>query len=270
MEFQVDLQISEHNLICIFICTYVLYINLSILYLKLASPVSSTLLRCLKTLGFVCRKVTCSKPRFQRMDSQESILQSVKDWTEATWQLLSTQSSLEQLSASDVDTIVNQLRYLLSTVGSLDAISTVCDAVDLLLEVNGDMVDNRDEVLEILQMMLNEFVEQAPGEDEVYTKEEVGERLSQVVERCGQGVFASQVLDGVAGHLLELVGKEEVAPSVRKSFLRAVLSLASSTEIEDRERLGEEYVADLDKLVDWLFSCGDYSTQTALVELLRR
>ena len=201
------------------------------------------------------------------MDSHEGILQSVKDWIEATSQLLLTQSSLEQLSASDVDTIVNQLRTLLSTVGSLDAISTVCHAVDVLLQVNGDMVDNRDEVLEILQMMLNEFVEQPPNEDEV---EEVGERLSQVVEQCGQGVFASQVLDGVAGHLLELVGKEETATNVRNSFLRALLFLASSTEIEDRERLGEEYVSDLDKLVDWLFSCGDYTTQTALVELLRR
>ena len=201
------------------------------------------------------------------MDSHEGILQSVKDWIEATSQLLLTQSSLEQLSASDVDTIVNQLRTLLSTVGSLDAISTVCHAVDVLLQVNGDMVDNRDEVLEILQMMLNEFVEQPPNEDEV---EEVGERLSQVVEQCGQGVFASQVLDGVAGHLLELVGKEETATNVRNSFLRALLFLASSTEIEDRQRLGEEYVSDLDKLVDWLFSCGDYTTQTALVELLRR
>ena len=201
------------------------------------------------------------------MDPQEDLLQSVRDWIEATSELLLTQSSLEQLSASDVDTIVNQLRTLLSTVGSLDAISAVCDAVDLLLQLNGDMVDNRDEVLEILQMMLNEFVEQPPNEDEV---EEVGERLSQVVEQCGQGVFASQVLDGVAGHLLELVGKEEAATNVRNSFLRALLFLASSTEIEDRERLGEEYVSDLDKLVDWLFSCGDYTTQTALVELLRR
>ena len=206
------------------------------------------------------------------MDSHESILQSVKDWIEATSQLLSTQSSLEQLSASDVDTIVNQLRTLLSTGGSLDAISAVCDAVDLLLQVNADMLDNRDEVLEILQMMLNEFVEHLSNEEEVYsyTKEEVGERLCQVVEQAGQGVFASQVLDGVAGHLPELVGKEEAAKNVRNFFLRALLSLASSAEIEDRERLGEEYVADLDKLVDWLFSCGDYTTQTALVELLRR
>ena len=175
------------------------------------------------------------------MDSHEGILQSVKDWIEATSQLLLTQSSLEQLSASDVDTIVNQLRTLLSTVGSLDAISTVCDAVDVLLQLNGDMVDNRDEVLEILQMMLNEFVEHLSNEEEVYsyTKEEVGERLCQVVEQAGQGVFASQVLDGVAGHLLELVGKEETATNVRNSFLRALLFLASSTEIEDRQRLGE-------------------------------
>ena len=145
-------------------------------------------------------------------------------------------------------------------------------SVDVLLQVNGDMVHSRNEVLEILQMMLNEFVEHLSNEKEVYsyTKEEVGERVCQVVEQAGQGVFASQVLDGVAGHLLELVGKEEAATNVRNFFLRTLLSLASFAEIEDRERLGEEYVADLDKLVDWLFSCGDYTTQTALVELLRR
>ena len=205
------------------------------------------------------------------MDPQE-VLQSVKDWIEATSELLltqsMTQSSLEQLSASDVDTIINQLRSLISNVDSLEAISTVCDALDLLLQVNGDMVDNRGEVLEILQMMLNQFVELNGDEvDEVVL---VGKRLSEVVEQCGQGVFASQVLDGVAGHLLELVANEEAASSVRNSFLRALLFLASSTEIGDRERLGEEYVADLDKLVDWLFSCGDYPTQAALIELLSR
>ena len=205
------------------------------------------------------------------MDPQE-VLQSVKDWIEATSELLLTQSltqsSLEQLSASDVDTIINQLRSLISTVDSLEAISTVCDALDLLLQINGDMVDNRGEVLEILQMMLNQFVELNGDEvDEVVL---VGKRLSEVVEQCGQGVFASQVLDGVAGQLLELVANEEAASSVRNSFLRALLFLASSTEIGDRERLGEEYVYDLDKLVDWLFSCGDYPTQAALIELLSR
>ena len=203
------------------------------------------------------------------MDAQEGVLQSVKDWVGAASQLLSTQSSLEELSQSEVDTILDQLRTLISTVVSLESISTVCDAVDVLLQVNGDMVDNRDEVLEILQMMLNQFVE-SNGDKEAQEEEEVGERLCQIVEQCGQGVFASQVLDGVAGHLLELVVKEEAAPSVRISFLRALLFLASSTETEDREKLGEEYLSDLDKLVDWLFSCGDYTTQVALVEFLRR
>ena len=171
-----------------------------------------------------------------RMDPHEGILQAVKDWIEATSQLLSTQSSLEQLSASDVDTIVNQLRTLLSTLTSLEAISTVSDALGVLLEVTDDMSNNRDEALELLQMMLNEFVELATNGEGVDINEMdlLGESLSQLVERCGQGRFASQVLDGVAGHLLELVGKEETQTCVRNSFLRALLFLASSNKAEDR------------------------------------
>ena len=206
------------------------------------------------------------------MDSHEGVLQAVKDWIEATSELLLTQSSLEQLSPSDVDTIVNQLRIVLSSVGSLDDISTVCVAVGVLLEVTGDMSDNRDEALELLQLMLNEVVELATTREEMDIKEMdcLGESLSQLVERCGQGIFTPHVLDGVAGHLLELVGKEEVATNVRKSFLRTLLFLANSTETEERERLGEEYASDLGNLVDWLYNCGDFATQVALVELLLR
>ena len=206
------------------------------------------------------------------MDPHEGNLQAVKDWIEATSELLSTQSSLEQLSASDVDTIVNQLRTLLSTVTNPEAISTVSNALGVLLEVTDDMSDNRDEALELLQMMLNEFVELATSGEGADNNEMelLGGILSQLVERCGQGRFSSQVLDGVAGHLLELVGKEETATRNRNSFLRSLLFLASSTESEERERLGEEYASELGKLVDWLYICGDFNTQAALVELLLR
>ena len=78
------------------------------------------------------------------------------------------------------------------------------------------------------------------------------------------------MLDGVAGHLLELVGKEETATNIRNSFLRALVFLAGSTEAGERERLGEEYASDLGNLVDWLYICGDYNTQADLVELLLR
>ena len=127
-------------------------------------------------------------------------------------------------------------------------------------------------------MMLNKFVELSTHEEEVDIKEMdlLGENLGQLIERCWQGTFSSQVLDGVAGHLLELVGKEESRACVRNSFLRALLFLASSTkaedlrallflasstEAEDWERLGEEYASHLDKLVDWLYICGDFTTQ---------
>ena len=203
------------------------------------------------------------------------MVQSVRDWTEETSQLLSTQSSLEQLSASDVDTIVDQLRNALTSVGSLDAISAVSDAFWVLLDVTDNIVFKEAESLELLQSMLNVYLDldQSTIEDGVGINEmELLEtRLSQLTEKYVQlDVSAARVLDGVAGHLLELVGKEDVATDVRNSFLRTLLLLANSSEVEVTERLGAEYSSHLERLVDWLFNCGEFSTQAALVELLRR
>ena len=205
------------------------------------------------------------------------MVQSVRDWTEATSQLLSTQSSLEQLSASDVDTIVEQLRNAL-TVGSLDAISAVSDAFLVLLDVTDNIVFKEAESLELLQSMLNVYldldqstIEDGVGINEMELLGTLGTKLSQLTEKyVSADVSAACVLDGIAGHLLELVGKEDVATDVRNSFLRALLLLANSSEIEVTERLGDEYSSHLERLVDWLFNCGEFPTQAALVELLRR
>ena len=205
----------------------------------------------------------------------DPVVQSVRDWTEATSQLLSTQSSLEQLSASDVDTIVDQLRNALTSVGSLDAISAVSDAFWVLLDVTDNIVFKEAESLELLQSMLNVYLDldQSTIEDGVGINEMelLKTRLGQLTEKYVQlDVSAARVLDGVAGHLLELVGKEDVATDARNSFLRTLLLLANSSEVDVTERLGAEYSSHLERLVDWLFNCGEFSTQAALVELLRR
>ena len=211
----------------------------------------------------------------QESTMEDPVVQSVRDWTEETSQLLSTQSSLEQLSASDVDTIVDQLRNALTSVGSLDAISAVSDAFWVLLDVTDNIVFKEAESLELLQSMLNVYLDldQSTIEDgvDINEMELLETRLSQLTEKYVQlDVSAARVLDGVAGHLLELVGKEDVATDARNSFLRALLLLANSSEIEVTERLGAEYSSHLERLVDWLFNCGEFSTQAALVELLRR
>ena len=202
------------------------------------------------------------------METHEDLLQSIRDWTEETLQVLSTQFFPEQLSASDVGTIVFYLRTILSTTSSLEALFTVCSAFHTLSEVTGKMVNHRDEALELLQMMLNKHLEQAS--EGVDINEMLGESLGQVVERCGEGVFAFLVLNRVAGHLLKLVGKEKIGTNARRSYLNALVLLTSSSDIEYKERLVEEFAVDLGKLVDWLYTCGDYATQATLVEVLLR
>ena len=203
------------------------------------------------------------------MEGPEGVILTLRDWIEATSGLLSTQSSLEQLGPSEVLAIVDQLRTAIFNIGSLEAIDAASVAVGVLLEVTGDMSDNQDELLELIQGMLNGIIEPAEG-GEFDELDQLGLRVCQLVERSGQGDFAFRLLDGVAGHLLDLISHVEVAPEVRDGFLVAMHRLVSNCPPAVGERLGEEYASDLGGLVDLLYSADQFSQQVTLVQLLRR
>ena len=203
------------------------------------------------------------------MEGPEGVILTLRDWIEATSELLATQSSLEQLGPSEVLAIVDQLRTAIFNIGSLEAIDAASAAVGVLLEVTGDMSDNQDELLELIQGMLNGIIEPAEG-GEFDELDQLGLRVCQLVERSGQGDFAFRLLDGVAGHLLDLISHVEVAPEVRDGFLVAMHRLVSNCPPAVGERLGEEYASDLGGLVDLLYSADQFSQQVTLVQLLRR
>ena len=201
--------------------------------------------------------------------SEESAILSLRDWIEATSELISSQSSLEQLGPGEVLAIVEQLRTAIFTFGSSEAIDVATAAVGLLLDVTGDMKDNQDELLELIQGILDGYIEQE-GSGNSNEVDQLGHHVCQLVERSGQGDFVSQLLDGVAGHLLEVIVKEEVAPEIRDGFLAAMNRLISKVSLEVAERLGEEYASQLGSLVDLLYNADQYSQQATLVDLLRR
>ena len=68
------------------------------------------------------------------MEGPEGVILTLRDWIEATSELLSTQSSLEQLGPSEVLAIVDQLRTAIFNIGSLEAIDAASAAVGVLLE----------------------------------------------------------------------------------------------------------------------------------------
>ena len=178
------------------------------------------------------------------MEGPEGVILTLRDWIEATSELLATQSSLEQLGPSEVLAIVDQLRTAIFNIGSLEAIDAASAALGVLLEVTGDMSDNQDELLELIQGMLNGIIE--PAEEEDFDEfDQLGLRICQLVERSGEGDFVLPLLDGAAGHLLELIARVEVASEVRDGFLVAMNRLVSNCPPAVGERLGEEYASDL-------------------------
>ena len=203
------------------------------------------------------------------MEGPEGVILTLRDWIEATSGLLSTQSSLEQLGPSEVLAIVDQLRTAIFNIGSLEAIDAASVAVGVLLEVTGDMSDNQDELLELIQGMLNGIIEPAEG-GEFDEFDQLGLRICQLVERSGEGDFVLPLLDGAAGHLLELIARVEVASEVRDGFLVAMNRLVSDCPPAVGEGLGEEYASDLGGLVDLLYSADQFSQQVTLVQLLQR
>ena len=78
------------------------------------------------------------------------------------------------------------------------------------------------------------------------------------------------MLDGVLGIMLEVVSSgQELA--TRRCWLDGLLALLrGEVDREGVEALGEEYLNDLNKLVDFLLSCGDYACQAALLEVITR
>ena len=203
------------------------------------------------------------------MEGPEGVILTLRDWIEATSELLSTQSSLEQLGPSEVLAIVDQLRTAIFNIGSLEAIDAASAAVGVLLEVTGDMSDNQDELLELIQGILNGIINPAEG-GEFDEFDQLGLRICQLVERSGQGDFALPLLDGVAGHLLELIARVEVASEVRDGFLVVMNRLVSNCPPAVGVRLGEEYASDLGGLVDLLYSADQFSQQVTLVQLVQR
>ena len=78
------------------------------------------------------------------------------------------------------------------------------------------------------------------------------------------------MLEGLAGQMLGMIANSNLVVWMRKSWLKTFNMLLSGSNYKLRELLGREFAADIEQLVDFLYACGDYNTQSSLVEPLLR
>ena len=121
--------------------------------------------------------------------------------------------------------------------------------------------------MRVLQQLLDATLNFLKRGDEGAARQ--GEEMVELVEQSGTAA-ATKVLDGVLGFLMEVVNSgQELA--TRRCWLDGLLALLrGEVDREVVEALGEEYLNDLNRLVEVLLSCGDYACQAALLEVVTR
>ena len=200
-----------------------------------------------------------------------SDLRRIQQWTADTEQVLQSETPVDGLDLQQARKILASfLRALQGDSSPRELLETVVPAVSILLRVSQDLAGLSGSLVKVLQLLLGHFSslageEGGAGEAELVRR---GEQVGSLVVMCAE-LAAEEVLDGVVGHVLTLVNSS--LPAVGRAWLPSLhLLLLADTREEVREALRLEYGGEVERLVDRLFSCGDYSTQAHLVQILLR
>ena len=192
-------------------------------------------------------------------------LRHIKAWVEATERHLDLGPRTFDLE--DIARLLQTFQHALSADSGLEMVSTTTYATSLLLRASEDLTGQEEQLVRVLQQLLDATLAFLRRGDEGAARQ--GEEMVELVEQSGTAA-ATKVLDGVLGFLMEVVNSgQELA--TRRCWLDGLLALLrGEVDREVVEALGEEYLNDLNKLVDFLLSCGDYACQAALLEVVTR
>ena len=211
-------------------------------------------------------------------------METIQAWVEETEQIVSSQASFDTFLPAEVEEIISRFQGVLDSslsnqqVTLIDLFSLLNNynpnqvtimvrAVSLLMYVTRNLINSRDKLAEILQGLLTSFI--SLNEKDQLTME-LNEEVLAVVLQCGEDKDVKVLLlEGLARQLLAVIGNNNL-DWIRKSWLKTLNVLLSGSRHKLREALGKELNQDLEQIVDYLYTCGDYDTQSSLVETLLR
>eukprot|EP00092_Neocalanus_flemingeri_P038810 GFUD01042253.1.p1 GENE.GFUD01042253.1~~GFUD01042253.1.p1 ORF type:complete len:242 (+),score=75.42 GFUD01042253.1:71-796(+) len=202
------------------------------------------------------------------MNSSElsTAMTTIQAWVEEIEQVVSSQASFDLFQPAEVEEIYSRFQAVLDSSLSNQQVTLMVRAVRLLLYVTGNLVNRRDQLVELLHGLLTGFLSLRDRDDK-----ELNEEVLDVVVQCGETKELKMLLvEGLAGKLLAAIGNSNLVDWVRRSWLKAFNLLLSGSDNKQRESLGREFAEDIEQVVDYLYTCGDYDTQSSLVETLLR
>ena len=200
--------------------------------------------------------------------STVTTMASIQAWVEEVEQVINSQASFDTFQPAEVEEIVNRFRTVLENNLNCQEVSQMVRAVSLLLFVTGNLASTKDRLVDLLHGLLSSFL--FLKQKDLVTRE-LNEEVLDVVTQCVEGKEVKMmVLEGLARQMLAVIANSNLEDWIRRSWLKTFNLLLSGSDYKLKEDIRMEYWEDVEKLVDYLYTCGDYDVQASVVEFLLR
>ena len=119
---------------------------------------------------------------------------TIQAWLEETEQIVSSQTSFDTFQPAEVQEIVSRFQPVLQSSLSWEQVTLMVKAVSMLMYVTGNLVNMRDQIVEILDGLLYNFLHLSQKEKTA----ELNEEILDLVVQCSEAKEVKMmVLEGL-------------------------------------------------------------------------
>ena len=186
------------------------------------------------------------------------------EWMERVEQVLASTASYHSLQPEEVEIVIEQFKVTLDTSLSTQQMMVMTRATRLLVSVLGEQLSSWVGLVEVLQKLLSSLLALKESEG-------LNELVMDLVSDCIEdNTMKTMVLEGLARQMLVVITSNNMAHSMRTTWLKLFNMMLTGIKYEVKETIMIENPEEIEQLPDFLQTCGDYDTQSSLVEALIR
>ena len=186
------------------------------------------------------------------------------EWMERVEQVLASTASYHSLQPEEVEIVIEQFKVTLDTNLTTQQMMEMTRATRLLVSVLGEQLSSWVGLVEVLQKLLSSLLALKESEG-------LNDLVMDLVSDCIEdNTMKTMVLKGLARQMLVVITSNNMAHSVRTTWLKIFNMMLTGIKYEVKETIMIENPEEIEQLPDFLQTCGDYDTQSSLVEALIR
>ena len=197
-------------------------------------------------------------------------MEAILAWVQDIEGVVQSQSSFEPFQPNEIAEILARFYDALDNRLNNEELGLMVNAIDMLLYVTDYLANSRDQFIELMDKLITSFLN-GKNNDEWTRAPELNREVLNLLEKGAEDKDVSKIiLECLTARILGVIANNNLEHNIRASWLKSFNLLLGCSDAKQRHAIGAEFAEDVERLVDYLYTCGDYDTQSSIVETLMR